>query len=435
MRLDFKNRLQLKNQARELEELEENNGKELEDNWEKSMVQYNLDDEMEGDNNMRLDKKEQTDEELKEELRRNNLRNFPSMSNKSSNQEQIWEFTEVNVNMRDRKPYSFQVSLSVDQLAEYYNNGIFYYDPTLQRGCTYDKKENMKPLITLKHVKQILTSMTDRKMIHGGEILLNYAKEHPTQLLYNPETRTLSGNGVLAICDGGHRLESCRMWYKTYKRNPDTTKLPQEFSYNVTIFYLNHDEAEQLFVEANSLSKPISKTRIAYHDVFNPNRKIIDILEDQSLLKGKIESMSGTIKKSSNKIVTYKMLLDNVSQFKVATPKEAEETGLYLTEFWNELINLFPKAMGNVDPETRLEQRKQSFILENMFIAGYFTLANKLRDVDNWKDKLKKLNENDFLSRSNPTFSFCLTEDNKIANSSKIQKRVGEKMIEYVMEE
>ena len=203
----------------------------------------------------------------------------------------------------------------------------------------------------------------------------------------------------------------------------------------VVIFNLSHSESENLFVEANSKGKTVSRTRLAFHDVFNENRKIVNIVANQSLLKGKIELVSGTISKSSNKIITYKTLLDNVSQFKALNPKDAEEIGLYLVEFWNELIiNIFPEAMGNVDIATKMEQKKQTFILENMFISGFFALANRLRNEENWKDKLKKLADKNFLSRSNPMWNFCLREGSKLVNSSKVQKDIAEKIVNYVME-
>jgi len=388
------------------------------------------------------DKSVMSDEELKQKMRERNMGNvlnmndMPTLSNKTKldgNKGKEWEFSGVNVTMRDKKPFSFQLSLSVDQIAQLYESDkTMVYDPTLQRGCTYDKKDNMKPLITPKHVKKILSSMVDRTMIHGGEILLNYAKEYPTPISYCSETRTLTGNGALSICDGGHRVESCRIWNYKYRRNPQTTKLPQDFSYNITIFNLDHDQAEQLFVEANSYSKPISKTRIAFHDVFNHNRKLCDILESQSLLKGKIESVSNTIKKNSDKIITFKTLLDNVAVMKASTPREVEEIGLFLVEFWDELINLFPKSMGNVDSEVRAEQRKQYFVLDNMFMAKYFMIAKEIRDIENWKDKLKNLTEDNFMNRTNPIWRDILTTQGKVINTSSTNKIVLEKLLKQI---
>jgi hypothetical protein len=310
-----------------------------------------------------------------------------------------------------------------------------YYDPTIQRGTRITTKGEEKPLIYTSNVKTILSKMLDGSM-DAGQILLNYAKEYPEPLNFNEDDNNiLSGQYALTICDAAHRLESMKIWCKRFKKDPLSIKDPREFYIPVIIFNLNHEEAENLFVEANSKGKAVSRTRLAFHDVFNSNRKIVDMIESKSLLKGKIELVSGTISKSSNKIITYKTLLDNVAQFKASTPKEAEEIGLYLVDVWNELINLFPKSMGNVDSEIKVSQRKQNFVLENMFVAGYFVVANKLRKIDDWKDRIKRLAENDFLSRNNSTWNFCLREGDKIVNSSKISKKIGEIMCNYVMEE
>ena len=117
-------------------------------------------------------------------------------------------------------------------------------------------------------------------------------------------------------------------------------------------------------------------------------------------------------------------------------PKDAEDIGLYLVKFWDELIsNIFPEAMGNIDIEAKLKQKKQSFVLENMFISGFFALANRLRKEDDWEDRLTKLADKNFLSRSNPIWNFCLREGSKLVNSSKVQKDIANLIISHVMED
>jgi hypothetical protein len=414
-------------------------------------------------------KKELSDSELKEQLKKLNMNEFPSLSNQSKvneenkqenqpQQEQKrrgrpkkedkvegeknigtkdhWQLQNCMAVFRNGSPYKWITTLNAFQLSEMYSspNNLITYDPSIQRGVRVSAKGEEKPLIFNPNVKTILTKMLDGTM-DAGQVLLNYAKEYPQGLNYDEEG-TLSGQNPLSICDSAHRLEAMKIWVKKFKKNKESTKDPREFYLPVMIFNLNHQEAENLFVEANSKGRPISKTRIAFHDVFNPNRKIVDTIESNSLLKGRIEQISGSIKKSSNKIITYKTLLDNTTQFKASTPKEAEEIGLYLAEFWNELITeLFPYALGNIDAESKAEQKKQSFILENMFISGYFAVANKLRGVEDWKGKLTELAENDFLSRNNPIWSFCLREGDKIVNSSKVQKQIAEIMCAKVLEE
>lgn len=353
------------------------------------------------------------------------------------NNEFLFKFRNCYPVYRNDSIYKWVTILNAYELAEMYSSDTpsIIYDHTIQRGMRTTSKGEEKPLIYTSNVKIILSKMLDGSM-DAGNILLNYAKEYSEPLTFNQEDNSLSGKYPLAICDAAHRLESMKIWVKKFKKSPNSIKDPRDFYIPTVIFNLSHSEAENLFVEANSKGKAISRTRLAFHDVFNSNRKIINIIEKQSLLKGRIEEISGTIKKSSNKIITYKTLLDSISIFKPATPKEAEEIGLYLSEFWDELITeLFPKSMGNVDAEVRIEQNKQNFVLQNMFISGYFAIAKEIMGLDDWKDRLKKLARNDFLSRSNPIWSFCLREGNKIVNSSKVSKQIGEIMVKHVMEE
>lgn len=464
MRLSLPERLQKKSELNNVENID--SGFQDED-----MIQYGA-DEMEGGNDMGevvgiggnsqdLNKNEDSGElkmrefgeqkELSEEekiekeafLRMRNME-FTSLSNKNKvndkedgkREDFLWSVPNCLPIYRNGSIYKWITTLNCYQLNEMYSGKTpsIIYQSSIQRGVRTTAKGEEKPLIYTSNVKTILSKMLDGSM-DAGQVLLNYAKEYPKPLNFNEDNNTLSGQGALAICDSAHRLESMKIWCKRFKKDPLSIKDPREFYIPVIIFNLNHQEAENLFVEANSKGKAVSRTRLAFHDVFNENRKIVDIIGAKSLLKGKIELVSGTISKSSNKIITYKTLLDNVAQFKPLNPKEAEEIGLYLVEFWNELIsNIFPEAMGNIDAETKAVQKKQSFVLENMFLSGYFSVANKLHGIDDWKTKLAKLAENDFLSRSNPVFSFCLREGDKIVNSSKVQKQIGEIMVKQVME-
>ena len=398
----------------------------------------------------KIDKVVESDEELKKKMRERNMGNanmpvFGSLSNKvktgkeSNNKEDgyFWSIPNCQPVYRNGSIYKWITTLNCYQLNEMYSGKTpsVIYDPSVQRGSRTTAKGEEKPLIYTANVKTILSKMLDGSM-DAGQVLLNYAKEYPEPLHFNEDDNTLSGQHALTICDAAHRLESMKIWVKRFKKDALSIKDPREFYIPVVIFNLSHSESENLFVEANSKGKAVSRTRLAFHDVFNENRKIVDIIANQSLLKGKIELISGTISKSSNKIITYKTLLDNVAQFKALNPKEAEEIGLYLVKFWNELIsNIFPEAMGNIDADAKSEQRKQNFILENMFMSGYFALANRLRKEDDWKDRLTKLADKNFLSRSNPIWNFCLRDGSKLVNSSKVQKDISNLIINHVTED
>lgn len=68
-----------------------------------------------------------------------------------------------------------------------------------------------------------------------------------------------------------------------------------------------------------------------------------------------------------------------------------------------------------------------------MFIYALFSLAEKLQGRDDWKERLQRLTWDDFLSRDNELWHFCLREGNKLVNSSKVQKTITEKILEKVL--
>lgn len=342
-----------------------------------------------------------------------------------------WKFPNILPIMRNGEIYKYNTSLSAGNLAELYVNGTIYYDETIQRGVRYTPKGLKKPLIYNSNVKEILKGILDGTM-DAGEVKLNFAKEFKNPLVYDEKNNTLSGTGALSICDAAHRLESFVIWTKSYNKNPELTKNPYEFYMPVTIHYLTHMQAENLFVEANSKGKPISKTRIAYHDVFNPSRKVAEAIEKNSLLHGKIEEISNAIKKNSPAIMTYKNLLSGVSIFPIATPEDAEDVSKFLVEFWDELVHLFPQSMGNVDAETKQKQREQNFAIESMWITAYFYVALNLYNDPEWKNKLKRLAENDFLSRTAYYWQSIMI-DGKIVNRSSTQNYVRDIMIDYIV--
>jgi len=353
---------------------------------------------------------------------------------KEEKEEKEWEFENVSVTLRDGQPYKWHLSMSARQLAELYNYKFIFYEPNIQRGTKITSKGEEKPLIYQKHVKNILNAMLNGT-IHGGNISLVYFKEYETPLNYDYETQTLTGKGALAICDGAHRIEACRIWLEKYEKNPGSIKSPDDFYFPVNIEYLTHNQAKNLFSEYSSLGKPISKTRIAYHDVFNPNNAIAQKIMSESELKGKVELISNTIKASSNNFITFATLLNGISVFKPATKREADKVAEFLIEFWDELVNLFPNLMGNVSPLERQENRKKSFAIETMFLNAYFHLAAKLINDKSWRKKLMRLTKNNFLSRDNKIWSPILRNGDKIINTSATQKYVINTILDYVINE
>ena len=354
---------------------------------------------------------------------------------KKESNDKSWSFDNISVIMRDGTPYKFNLSLSALQLAEMYSiTNQIYYEESTQRGEKTTKSKGNVPLVNISHSKKFLKAVLEDSKVDGGTIYLNYAKENPTPLHYDQISNTLSGQFPLYVNDGAHRLESCVMWLKLFKRDMLEVKNPDEYYFSVTILNATIEESENVFVALNSLGLPVSKTRIAFHDTYNLNNVIAKKVMNNSFLRGRIELVSNSLKRTSNCVMTFNTLSKGCSMMSPETPSQVEEAGNFLCSYFNEIIELFPKIFGNVTPEVRYEERTKIFIGEVMFINSLFSLAKEIQGMDDWKERLKRLAQKDFLSRDNPTFRFCLREGSKLINSSKVQKDIASIMLAKVLE-
>jgi len=389
-------------------------------------------------------KEQMKSEEKEEKQRQKDIRKFKKefkdrekqLKLKKESNDKSWSFDNCLVTTRDGGvPFKYQLSLSALQLAEMYSvtNQIFY-DESTQRGEKVTKSKGNIPLVNIAHSKKFLKAVLEDSEVDGGTIYLNYAKENPTPLRYDQITNTLSAQFPLSVNDGAHRLESCVMWYKLFKRDILEVKNPDDFYFSVTILNMTQEQSENVFVALNSLGLPVSKTRIAFHDTYNQNNVIAKKVMNNSFLRGRIELVSNSLKKTSNCVMTFNTLSKGCSMMSPETPSQVEEVGSFLCSYFNEIVEIFPKIFGNVSPEVRHEERTKIFIGEVMFVNSLFSLAKEIQGMDDWKERLKRLAQKDFLSRDNPTFRFCLREGSKLINSSKVQKDIASIMLAKVLE-
>ena len=354
---------------------------------------------------------------------------------KKESNDKSWSFDNISVIMRDGAPYKFNLSLSALQLAEMYSvTNQIYYEESTQRGEKTTKSKGNIPLVNIGHSKKFLKAVLEDSKVDGGTIYLNYAKENPTPLHYDQISNTLSGQFPLYVNDGAHRLESCVMWYKLFKRDMLEVKNPDEYYFSVTILNATIEESENVFVALNSLGLPVSKTRIAFHDTYNLNNAIAKKVMNNSFLRGRIELVSNSLKKTSNCVMTFNTLSKGCSRMSPETPSQVEEAGNFLCSYWDEIVELFPKIYGNVSSETRQIEKANTFIGEVMFIHALFGLAVELQSTEDWKDKLKRLKEPNFLSRNNDLWIRNITRnEGKIINTSKTQDFVKDQLLAKVM--
>jgi len=355
----------------------------------------------------------------------------------NSAEDKSFEFDNVLVTMRDGVPKKFHLSLSVTQLAELYLSGRIFYKSSEQRGEKHTKSKGDVPLINVKHTKDILNALLSSSSVNGGCIYLNYSKENEDELFFDSQNNTLSGNSPLSVIDGAHRLESMVLWYRAFSKLKDisTMKNPNDFYFPVTIEMLSNMDAKNVFVELNSFSLPISKTRIAFHDVYNLSNVIAQKVMNESSLRSKIEVISNSLRKSSSNVMTFSSLSKGCSLFSPDTKNQANEIGSYLCDFWDTIIELFPKIYGNVTPEVKQIEKLNTYIGEVMFIHALFGISVELQFVSDWKDKLKKLTQpSSFLSRDNDLWIRNITRnEGKLINTSKTQDFVKDQLLAKVL--
>ena len=378
-----------------------------------------------------VDQEEKTEEQLAKEARKLKRDTRKKLKELNGDDDKSWEFENVQVVLRDNKPYKYTVSLSCMQLALGYLSKTFVYDPQVQRGSRTNKKGEEVPILFLKHCREIQSSILDGS-IHGGNLSLNFPSDDGAELFYDSDNMTLSGVGPITINDGMHRIYSCVLWYKEFIKPNSTCKSPETFYFPTNIEHISKLESEDLFREYAVMGKTISKNRVSVHNVFNKNYEIAQRILKESQLRGRVEMISNSIKRNSPCILTFGSILNGVSEMKIATKKEEILTGDFIIRFWDELIENFPRLMGNVEPEDRIIEKQKSFAIEKMYIHSYFLVADYLKDKSDWEERLSRLSQNGFLLRSNPIWSFCLREGDKIVNSSKVQKTISEMMVAKV---
>ena len=401
-----------------------------EDNWEEPQK---ADDQMSkeefnSDYN-ELQKKNEEEERLKQRLR---MQNIPSLSNKTKKEENEFEFEKCYPINRFGKIHKWQTSMSADKISELYKSGQIYYDFDIQRGFKTNIKGEKKPLITSRHVDDILKPMQSNT-IAGGALTFCYFKEYDEELEYDESINTLTFHNKLAIIDGGHRVFSCIKMKRLNKKdlsNPD----PKLFEYPVFIEYMTKSQAMALFSEYANAGKKIGKVRVEALNVNDMSHDIAEEIIKTSELHNKVERVSSSPK--DNNIMLFSTLMNGIRIFKPLTNRDSEEISNFLSEFWSEVIYLFKDQMGNMDYKSRKEIRKQTFLLEPMFLNGMFHVAKTLYEnhPNDWLDKLKNLKEaNDFFSRDNKQWLPIMREGGATINTSLTQRIVVDIMIDKVM--
>jgi len=360
---------------------------------------------------------------LKQELKQNDLKLKESTS---------WSFSPVIPVYNQGEITKYICTISSFDLASYFENFIIRFIPSIQRGSVTTSSGKEKDNFSNKHVNDIFQAFTQKK-IFGNTIVLNYSTSNESDLVYNQEDNSITGEGYLQGIDFSHRARASIKWKNAWIKNPDQYDDPRQFYFNCEVNVISDEDARQMFAELNNFSLKVNPTRTHYLDNSNYANKIARRIEKESDLKNKIETVSTTIKSSSPNICSYGVLTNAIKKNYKEPQTKLEQTNVenWLIEYIDELVSIFPQFMANSDLESKNNLKKLYFTIEPLAIGAMIALSAVLKNDPDWKIKLTKLTENDFFLRTASRWRPALKEGGKIINGTASVKYFNETVINW----
>jgi len=360
---------------------------------------------------------------LKQELKENDLKLKESTS---------WSFSPVIPVYNQGEITKYICTISSFDLASYFENSIIRFIPSIQRGSVVTPSGKEKDNFSNKHVNDIFQAFTQKK-IFGNTIVLNYSTSNESDLVYNPEDNSITGEGYLQGIDFSHRARASIKWKNAWIKHPDQYDDPRQFYFNCEVNTVSDDSARQMFSELNNFSLRVNPTRTRYLDNINYANKIARRIEQESDWKNKIETVSTTIKSSSFNICSYGVLTNAIKKNYNEPQTKAEQKNVedWLIEYVDELVSIFPQFMANSDLESKNNFKKKYFTIEPLAIGAMIALSAVLKDDPDWKTKLTKLANDDFFLRTASRWKPSLKEDGKIINGTASVKHFNETVINW----
>jgi hypothetical protein len=276
--------------------------------------------------------------------------------------------------------------------------GILEYNPDVQRGTKVTNKGET-PIASTSKINQIKTAMQNGTL-HGSMITLCIPKLNDEEIIeYDTDEKRLIGSGKIWILDGYHRIFACVKATKEFLKSKKKEGIfdPYKFYFPVVIEHLTEESAKQLFSEYANTPTRISRTRSDYLNIASYSNLIARKIMTEAF-ESRIETVTTTLKgKNNSNITTFSTLtsaLDN-SGYKPITKGEAIKYANFLVDCFLELVEMYPKHLGNVPAEIRQSLRKKDLILEPLMFYGYISAFTKMyeKQIPNWKELIHKLNE------------------------------------------
>jgi len=308
------------------------------------------------------------------------------------------EYVFRNVSEIGEKEY--QTVIDGQELAQMWRDGIITYNPEIQRGTKVkrgkDNTETEVAVYSKANVKKIYASMLSGQYF-TDMITLNILADGNEKIELDDEGN-LNVNGEINISDGQHRIRALATILESNDKGNTAFDLT-ELKFPVKITHYDVQTAQQQFHQF-SLGLKISSSRAEYFNQTGLANIIVRELMKNSDLAGRVEVVRNSIpKKDERHIVTFATLVNAIDLVykDLETRVQAMELAKYLSEFFNELINLIPELHNY---EKRAQSKETSLIGENFMFYGYVAISKVLRDKENWKEYLPLINKLDLLKSS-----------------------------------
>lgn len=276
---------------------------------------------------------------------------------------------------------------------------LCYYSDT-QRGVKYKKINNKiveKTIVKQSNINEMVNLILKGEL-SVTQLTFNILKTDNEILNYNKDKNELFIKGSLSILDGNHRVRACYKAYKSAQILNDNRLITNVKSllFPIIILHLDDENAKNTFSQFSKGLK-ISKSLSESFDKSKASNRIATKLNEHSVLKNRIDVRRTYLNKTDTQhIVTFltlKTAIDN-SFPSIKDENEEKEIYIFLSAFFNELINLFP----NLIDENRLLLKEEYLNFEDIFFYCYLSLAEDLylKRKSNWKSEMKALDKIDY---------------------------------------
>lgn len=338
-----------------------------------------------------------------------------------------WTIENVEPVMRYGNVSKYLLSMDFYKLGSAYANELIWYNSSIQRGERIKKTGEVISLFKASKVKQILEcALSDQ--LHGSSIVLN-ADTEETEIEYNPEDKTLKIKGRLQLVDGNHRTLAGKKWVELYKKGK-VVENPKDYEIPVILEHTSEKGSALIFSELALTPTSIPKARGSFLQVNKIENAIARRIMKESEIKGRVETISNQPK--GDKIVSFSVLTSSIAKYiKPETEEKGNVIATELIKYINTIVNVFPEVLGNIDIETRKENRKKTLAGEQIFLEAFIASFTDIIGTDVEK-KLKELKQKGFFDRNNELWKQNVMIGEKLINKNSTRNFVVNKVKEVL---